>query len=277
MRGDPRSDLYAVGVMLYRLATGHYPFGRATSDWGLHRRRWFDPIPPNVRHSAVPSWLQEVILRCLAVRPERRYASAALLADDLAHPEQVVVGARGDELRGGRLRLALQRWWAERELDPAAPRHPRRQLDHAPHVLVAIDTDHHDEALAETLRVALRRLIAGDRHWRVTCIGVLEPSIMTEQEESGDMVRAFHTARLVALHHWARPLALPQERVRFHVLTGSDAASAIIDHARRCHADHLLMGARGSSALRRYLGSVSARVVAEAPCSVTVVRARGDS
>jgi nucleotide-binding universal stress UspA family protein len=33
------------------------------------------------------------------------------------------------------------------------------------------------------------------------------------------------------------------------------------------------MGARGSSALRRFLGSVSARVVAEAPCSVTVVRA----
>jgi len=36
--------------------------------------------------------------------------------------------------------------------------------------------------------------------------------------------------------------------------------------------DHIVMGARGNSALRRYLGSVSAQVVAEADCSVTVVR-----
>jgi nucleotide-binding universal stress UspA family protein len=38
--------------------------------------------------------------------------------------------------------------------------------------------------------------------------------------------------------------------------------------------DHIVVGARASSSLRRYLGSVSSRVVAEAPCTVTVVRAR---
>jgi nucleotide-binding universal stress UspA family protein len=96
---------------------------------------------------------------------------------------------------------------------------------------------------------------------------------MTEQEESAELTRGFHTAQLVALNHWARPLDLPPERIRFHVLTSGDAATAIVDHARRYHADHILMGARGSSALRRFLGSVSSRVVAEAPCSVTVVRA----
>ena len=52
----------------------------------------------------------------------------------------------------------------------------------------------------------------------------------------------------------------------------SDAAGALIDFARANRADHIVIGARASSALRRYLGSVSAQVVAEAPCTVTVVR-----
>ena len=272
-RGDPRSDLYAAGAILYRLATGRYPFGTAASAWGLHRRRWFDPPPPRALNPACPPWLQEVILRCLAVRPERRYASAAQLAGDLAHPEQVVVGERGQRPRAGGLGLALQRWWAERRPEASQAVKPAGQLARAPQVLVAIDTQSHDEALAEALRLALRRLIALDPHWRVTCVGVLEPSLLTEQEESGELARGFHTAQLVALHHWARPLALPPERIRFHVLTGGDAAACIVDQARRDHADHVLMGARGSSALRRFLGSVSSRVVAEAPCSVTVVRA----
>lgn len=271
-RGDPRSDLYAAGAILYRLATGRYPFGTAASAWGLHRRRWFDPLPPRALNPTIPPWLQEVILRCLAVRPERRYASAAQLAGDLAHPEQVVIGERGQRLRAGGLRLALQRWWAERQPEASQAVKPAGQLARAPQVLVAIDTQSHDEALAEALRLALRRLIALDPHWRVTCVGVLEPSLLTEQEESAELARGFHTAQLVALHHWARPLGLPPERIRFHVLTGSDAAACIVDQARRDHADHILMGARGSSALRRFLGSVSSRVVAEAPCSVTVVR-----
>ncbi len=273
LRGDPRSDLYAAGAILYRLATGRYPFGTAASTWGLQRRRWFDPLPPRALNAEVPAWLQEIILRCLAVRPERRYASAAQLAEDLAHPDQVRVGERGRRMSGGGLWLATQRWWAERGLDPTQPVRPQRQLARAPLVLVAINTDAQDEALAEGLRLALGRLIALDPHWRVTCVGVLEPSLITGQEEGAELSRSFHTAQLVALHHWARPLGLPQDRLRFHVLTGSDAASAILDYARRSHADHILMGARGSSALRRFIGSVSSRVVAEAPCSVTVVRA----
>ena len=272
VRGDPRSDIYAAGAILYRLATGRYPFGRAENYWGLQRRRWFDPPPPRRLNPALPEWLQEIILRCLAVRPERRYASAAQLAHDLAHPEQVVLTERGRRMRSGGLLLALQRWWSERTLETAHPGMPARQLVRAPHVLVAVDTDFHDESLAEALRVTVQRLIAHDSHWRVSCVGVLEPSLLTEQEESGEISRSLHTGQLAALHHWAHPLALPRERTRFHVLTGSDAASSIIEYARIHHVDHIVMGARGSSSLRRFLGSVSSRVVAEAPCSVTVVR-----
>ncbi|UCH54191.1 MAG: universal stress protein, partial [Pseudomonadota bacterium] len=59
----------------------------------------------------------------------------------------------------------------------------------------------------------------------------------------------------------------------FHVATG-DPARVIIDYARHHVLDYIIMGARGASMTRRFLGSVSARVVAESPCSVTVVRAR---
>ena len=55
-------------------------------------------MPPRVRNPAVPPWLQEVILRCLEPAARTRYPSAAHLAFDLGHPDQVQVGRarRGD-------------------------------------------------------------------------------------------------------------------------------------------------------------------------------------
>jgi nucleotide-binding universal stress UspA family protein len=58
------------------------------------------------------------------------------------------------------------------------------------------------------------------------------------------------------------------------VLEAPDTAGAIIDYAQANEVDHIIIGSRGSSAIRRYLGSVSAQVVAEANCTVTVVKHR---
>jgi nucleotide-binding universal stress UspA family protein len=85
----------------------------------------------------------------------------------------------------------------------------------------------------------------------------------------------------VRLRHWARPLqqslsatkAPAVGRVTFHVLEAVDPASAILEYARRNQVDHIVVGARSSGRLRRHLGSVSARIAAEAGCNVTVVRA----
>ena len=49
-----------------------------------------------------------------------------------------------------------------------------------------------------------------------------------------------------------------------------------MEYARTADVDHILLGARGLTGMRRMLGSVSARVVAEAPCTATVVRVRGE-
>jgi nucleotide-binding universal stress UspA family protein len=91
--------------------------------------------------------------------------------------------------------------------------------------------------------------------WRVSRPDVAMPLVMKVPKRAG-----------------ARPLGLPPERATGHVLENPDIAAALLDFARANGVGHIIMGARSSSALRRYLGSVSARVVAEAPCTVTVVR-----
>jgi nucleotide-binding universal stress UspA family protein len=56
------------------------------------------------------------------------------------------------------------------------------------------------------------------------------------------------------------------------VLEAIDPAVAILEFAEVDHVDHIVIGARQNSFVRSLLGSVSARVAAEARCTVTVVR-----
>src|SRR4029078_304810 len=92
VRNDPRSDLFPPGVMLYHLTTGKRPFGAPTSARGLRQRLYREPTAPRTLRADCPPWLQEVILRCLEVRPERRYQTAAQLAVDPQPPGQVAPG-----------------------------------------------------------------------------------------------------------------------------------------------------------------------------------------
>ena len=86
IRNEPRSDQFALGVLLYFLATGERPFGNPGSVPGLRRRIYRDPLPPRALNPSCPAWLQEIILRCLEVDPEARYASGAQLALQLQYP-----------------------------------------------------------------------------------------------------------------------------------------------------------------------------------------------
>jgi eukaryotic-like serine/threonine-protein kinase len=106
----------------------------------------------------------------------------------------------------------------------------------------------------------------------------MKTSLLTSNEDLvDDDGHSRHVKQLVGLKHWARPiskaLALGEGRLTFHVLEASDPAAALVEFASRNQVDHIVMGARGASALRRYLGSVSSQVVAQAECTVTVVRA----
>jgi K+-sensing histidine kinase KdpD len=81
-----------------------------------------------------------------------------------------------------------------------------------------------------------------------------------------------HIDRLVALRHWASPLKLDESRLTVHVLEAVDPAAAILEFVEANHVDHIVIGARQNSLVRTLLGSVSAKVAAEAACTVTVVR-----
>lgn len=271
VRSDSRSDLYAIGAMLYLYATGHYPFGRPNL-LSLARRLHDVPVPPRRHVPSLPVWLQEVILRLLEIRPQARYATAREVAYLLAHPQAVPHTARGRRTAKAsawtRARLWLRSLYEAFDELP----HPRpyERLSAAPHVLVALDLERSSAALQQALRNAVRKFVRGEPGVYVTCLSVMpvEPAAEREPGETGE-----GPARLVAMRHWAHALRIPPERVFFHLATG-ETASAILEYARAHLIDYIVLGARSSTAWRRMLGGVAARVAAEAPCSVIVVRSR---
>jgi eukaryotic-like serine/threonine-protein kinase len=266
-RDDPRSDLF------YHLATGVRPFGNPTSPAGLRRRLYRDPVPPRALRPDIPRWLQELILRCLEVDPDARHATAAQLAHDLQHPEQVVLTERADRShRDGRLKV-IRRWWRNVGRDRDPRKAVGEHLDQAPLLMVAIDLKHEDAALCAALRGNLQRIVSTFPHSRLACVTVMRIARIGLDSNLDAEGRNRHVKRLIALRDWVRPLALDEHRVTVHVLEHSDPAHALLDYARDNGVDHLIMGARGVTGVRRILGSVSARVVAEAPCTITVVRA----
>ncbi|WP_243369854.1 serine/threonine protein kinase [Microvirga solisilvae] len=271
-RADPRSDLFALGVMLYFFVTGERPFG--TPKGGQIRRRlWRDPVPPRALNPECPPWLQEIILRCLEVDPNDRYATAAQLALDLEHPEQVRLTERAQRLERDSGLQTFRRWLKARNAKPLETPNIVGQLSRAPIVLAAIDLSPGNEDLVEAQRVLIERILSTDSQARLSCVNVLKLSRIAVDVLEDEEGRSLHVQRLVQLKHWGAALDVPKERVTYSVLEATDPAAAIIDYARHNHVDHIVIGARAASALRRYLGSVSSQVVAEAPCSVTVVRA----
>jgi nucleotide-binding universal stress UspA family protein len=128
--------------------------------------------------------------------------------------------------------------------------------------------------LRSALAVVVRRLLVTEPQARLACVNVQRISRITIDSDVDAQGRNLHLQRLIALKHWARTLPAAADRITYHVIEGADTADALVDYARNNRIDHIVIGARSSSPLRRLLGSVSAKVVAEAPCTVTVVRTR---
>jgi len=280
VRNDPRSDLFALGVMLYHFTTGERPFGQPESVRGLRRRLYIDPVPPRTLRPDCPPWLQEVILKCLEVDPERRYQTAALLALDLQDPSQVTLTRRAEKLQRSGAIKTFKRWFFALGAEPGQDRADvAERLDRCPIILAAVDTDHATTDLLQQLCETARRIVLTEPGARLACVSVMKIARIGVDNLVDAEGRSRHVKQLVALKHWARPISkslnLEEGRLTFHVLEASDVASAIIEFAQRNQADHIVMGARGASTLRRLLGSVSSQVVAQSDCTVTVVRAAG--
>ncbi|MCS6891615.1 MAG: bifunctional serine/threonine-protein kinase/universal stress protein [Rhodovarius sp.] len=275
VRGDPASDIFALGALLYFFATHVRPFGDPASLKGLKARIWSDPLPPRAREAAIPPWLQEVILRCLEVDPARRFPTAAQLAWALRHPDQLVLTERARRLRRSpwteRLRRRLRLHETAAKLRRPIPQGPEAE---APIVAVALDLDELPEALSEALQRTVRHVMSALPGARLACIHVLKQHLVRADTTLDEEGRNKHLQRLIGLRHWARPLGLPEERLTHHVLEAVSPAAALIEFAQQNRVDHIVMGARSVSFTRRMLGSVAAEVARDAPCTVTVVRAR---
>ena len=271
IRHEPRSDLFALGVLMYQLATGETPFGEPQHLKGVKRRLWRDPVPPRRRQESIPPWLQEVILRCLEVNPDRRHPTAAQLAFDLRHPGQIVLTARAGRRRRDDFVTVLRR---RLRPEPLAPRRvgTAGRIAAAPILAVAIDLSQTNDELPDLLRNQVQKMLASRPGARLACLNVLRGG--AAQGAGDEAAQNRHVQCLLELRHWAAPLNLAEGRVTFHVLEAADAAEAILDYARANRVDHLVLGARENSLSRRLLGSVSGQVAAQAPCSVTVVRRR---
>jgi eukaryotic-like serine/threonine-protein kinase len=106
-RGDGRTDIFAMGVILYEMLSGKLPFSGPSPLAVMNDRLLNHPTPPRVANPAISLELQEVLYRALERDPRNRYAKASNFAWDLQHLDQVGVENR-DELQGWNKRKSQQ-------------------------------------------------------------------------------------------------------------------------------------------------------------------------
>src|ERR1700730_8949014 len=107
-RGDRRSDIYALGVILYEMLTGSVPFEGPSAFAVMNCRLVNGPIPPREANPEVSPEMQEIIYRALERDAPKRYPGASEFAEDLRHPEKIAAAERAGR-RDARQRRSLGR------------------------------------------------------------------------------------------------------------------------------------------------------------------------
>jgi serine/threonine protein kinase len=272
VRGDPRSDIFAVGVMLYQLCTGELPFGTPQTNAGMRQRLWVDPVPPRKLRSDLPAWLQEVVLRCLEPEAAQRYPSAAHLAFDLSHPTQVHVTARGTNTKPTAFRTHFKRWIKAAGMHYQPSPLPSEQISEVPIVMVAIPYKDVTDATLYSLRQAVSRALGSRPGARLACVTVI-PSSMSSSTEEERSETNLHRRYLAQLHQWAQPLDHPGRQTSCHVLESGDVAQALLNYAQGNHVNVIVLGAATHGLkTQRFIATVPIKVAMDAPCTVILVK-----
>jgi CheY-like chemotaxis protein/predicted Ser/Thr protein kinase len=82
-QSERRSDIWAIGVLMYLLYTGELPFYSEVEKLLIDQILEQEPIPPREENPEIPPDLETIILKCLKKKLEERYPSAVALRDDL--------------------------------------------------------------------------------------------------------------------------------------------------------------------------------------------------
>ncbi len=274
VRNDPRSDLFALGVLMYFFTTDVRPFGDPQKLKGLKQRLWRDPVPLRKLRPDTPPWFQEIVLRCLEVNAARRPQTASQLAFDLLNPSQISLSPRAEKIKQDSFFTVLKRKSEPEDSLIERPTEKTCGIANAPIIAVAIDLGEEQKNLLQPLLQTVSHILMQAPRARLACINVLKLGRITLDSNLDDQGQNKHLQYLIRLKDWAHGLGLDPGKATFHVLEATDPAEAILEFTRNNNVDHIIMGARANTTLRKILGSVSGRVASEAPCTVTVVRQR---